>query len=140
VLRVPDVADDRVELGVRDRVRREPWHHVRTDPDGLGDLHRRRILERRRHDVGDVAALGDDLMAACAVLGEQVLTGGKIAALRVRMRNTGAVSERGDVGDQRIDLARPEQEARAARLDADPPQGHVAGAQVEICGERPDAV
>src|SRR5581483_3040571 len=56
-----DVADDRVELPVRDRLRRELRHDVRADAHRLGDLHVGRILERRRQRAGDDAALRDHL-------------------------------------------------------------------------------
>src|SRR5256885_3389400 len=61
VLRVLDVADDRVELRIRERLLREPRRHVRADADGLGDLRRGRVLERRgqrsRHAAPPAAAL-----------------------------------------------------------------------------------
>src|SRR4029079_5811656 len=53
VLRVLDVADDRVELAIGDVLLREGRHHVGADPDGLCDLRRRRVLERRRERPGD---------------------------------------------------------------------------------------
>src|SRR3954464_14483278 len=51
MLRVLDVADDRVELAVADRLRRERRHHVRADADGFGDLRRGRVTERRWYGV-----------------------------------------------------------------------------------------
>ena len=67
-LRVLDVGDDRVELAVRERLLREAGHHVRPDADGLGDLRRRRVLQRRRFRSRQIPALGDHLVATGAVL------------------------------------------------------------------------
>ena len=64
----------------------------------------RRVVERRRHGAGDVAARRDDLMAAGAVLGEELLALRQAAALRLRGSGRPALAERGDVGDERVDL------------------------------------
>src|ERR1051326_1369116 len=57
VLHPVDVADDRVELPVRYRLRGEARHDVGPDANRLRDLHVRRTLERRRERTGDDAAL-----------------------------------------------------------------------------------
>src|SRR5438270_8184487 len=81
MLRPVDVADDRVELMVRDRLRRELRHDVGADADRLRDLHVRRVLERRRKRSGDDAALRDHLMTPGAVVREQVQALREIPAL-----------------------------------------------------------
>src|SRR5947209_7884236 len=81
MLRPVDVADDRVELPVRDRLRRELRHDVRADADRLRDLHVRRALERRRKRSRDDAALRDYLVTARAVIGEQAQPLGEAPAL-----------------------------------------------------------
>src|SRR5579862_502865 len=139
VLRPVDIADDRVELPVADRPLRETRHDVRPDADRLCDLDVGRVLERRwersRHD----APLRDDLMAAGAVFREELKSLRQVPLLRVRRRDGRALAERGDVGDERADLTLREQHARTARLEADLVQRHVAGAKVEVGGERADA-
>src|SRR3954453_12201969 len=72
VLRVLDVGDYRVQIPVRQRFRREARHYVRADPDGLRDLGRSRILQRRRDGVHHVTALGNDLVATGAAIREEV--------------------------------------------------------------------
>ena len=47
--------------------------------------------------------------------------------------------ERGDVCDERVDLHRPEQAPRAARLQADALERHVARAEIEVRRARADA-
>src|SRR5436190_1687684 len=88
----------------------------RSPGRSLGHLRRRGALERRRERTRDVAALGDDLVAAGAVIREQVLPLRQTAALRMRLGDRRPGPERGDVGDQRPDLGLREEHALAARL------------------------
>ena len=131
MLRVVDVGDDRVELAVRDRALGEARHHVGPDPHRLGDLRVGRVLERRRQRTGDVAALGHDLVAAGAVVREQLHSLGEVPALGLRLRDRRAVAERGDVGGQRVDL-RLAEERRAIAVA----RRRVAGAACSRCGGR----
>src|SRR5581483_11814868 len=89
--------------------------------------------------AGDVAALGDDLVTARAVVGEGAHALGEAAALGVRPRDRWPLAERRHVGDQRADLAARQQDATPARLQTDVLERHVAGRQVEVGGERADA-
>src|SRR3954463_7666038 len=139
MLRPDHIGDERVELRFRDLVRREARHDVRTDPHRLGDLRRRRFAERRRYGMRHIAATGDDLVAARAVVGEERLSLRDAAALRPRIRYSGALAERRDVPDERLDLPLGEEQPAAARLDAVPLERHVARAEVEVGRERADA-
>src|SRR5438034_4704725 len=140
MLGVLNVADDRVQMPVADLLLREPRHQVGPDADGLGDLHGRRILERRRNRTGDESALGDDLVAACAVLSKELQSRGERPALGMRRRNGGARAERRHVGDESADLLIREQDLVTPRLLVRIVERHVAGAQVEVRGERAHAL
>src|SRR5256885_1853721 len=74
------------------------------------------LVERELGAAGHVAALGGDLVAAGAVLGEEAEADRDAAALRVRVRHRLALTERGDVGDERVDLVRREERVAPRRL------------------------
>ena len=114
----------------------ETGHQVRPDSNRLGDLNRRRLVQRRRDRIGDVAALGDDLVAAGAVLGEEMQAVGDVAFRRIGVRDGRPFPERADVRDQRPQLPLGEEDAAAARLAAGGAERHVAGAEIEVGGER----
>ena len=118
--------------------RREARHHVWPDANRLGDLGRGRGLERRGDPARQVAALRHDLVAAGAVVGEQLLAVRKAAALGLRPRHLRPLAERRHVGDEGLDLLLGEQHPHAARLLTGLAQGHVAGAQVEVGREGAD--
>src|SRR5437763_6360833 len=138
-LRELDVADDRVELPVADRVLRELRHHVGPDPHGLRDLERRRPVERRRQRARHVAALPDNLVAARAVLREEGLALREAAELGLRLRDRRA-AEACDIGDEGPALNIAEREGFPAGLRAEVAERHVAGAEVEISGESAHAL
>ena len=74
------------------------------------------------------AALSDDLVAACAVLGEEVESLRDVARLGLRLRDRRPGPERRDVGDEVADLRLAEGDAPALRLHPEMWQRHVAGA------------
>src|SRR5436190_194037 len=63
----------------------------------------------------------------------------KVALRRVGPRDRRPLAERRDVRDEGADLPFAKQDSRATRLDAQPGQRHVTGAEVEVGGERADA-
>src|SRR5207302_11511528 len=136
--RIRDVADDRVELRAADLRRGEARHQVRARPYGLGDLDGGRSIERRRHGVRHVAALGVDLMAAGAVLGELLLALREVPALGMRPRDARPAAERGNVRHERGQLALREAHGCAVRLRVRRREWHIAGAQVEVRRECAD--
>ena len=140
VLRVLDVGDDRVELARREICLLEN-RGITYGPDAhrLGDLHaasRPRAAAGSR--AGDVPALGDDLVAARAVLGEHLLAAAEVS------RAPGAAS--GSAGRSRA-RRRTRSSARSAAAQEDAASGaaespicgerHVAGAEVEVRGRAP---
>src|SRR5436190_11859933 len=135
-----DIADDRVELTVGEPLLREGGHHVGPYSHRLRNLRRRRLVEWRRHGARDIPAARDDLMAPGAVAREEELSLRQVSPVRIRPGDGRPGTERADVGDERIDLARSEQQARTPRLDTDPAQRHVARREVEVGGERADPV
>src|SRR5439155_19710148 len=115
MLRVLDVADDRIDVGVAQLPLREARHQIWTDSHGLGDLHRAGVLERRNERTGYVPALGVDLVTAAAVLREQLESIRDVAALRMRRRDR-RTAERRDVRDEIAQLALAEEHTAAVRL------------------------
>src|SRR4051794_20465915 len=136
MLGVLDVRDDVVQLRVGDRALREARHQVRADPHGLRDLTRSRVRQRRDARSGHVAAACDLLVAARAVVGEELHPRGEVAALRLRRGDCGTVAERCDERDQLVELALAEHGPRALGLVVRVGKRHVARAQVEVGAER----
>src|SRR5204863_6218438 len=101
---------------------------VRAGPHGLSDLDRRRLVERWRDRVREVAAFGADLVAPRAVLGEALLPIGEVAVRRLGAGNARAAAERRDVRHQLGERALRELDAAAARYVVRIAERHVARA------------
>ena len=96
------------------------------------------MLQHRHLGAGHVAAFADDLVAAGAVFGEQLHPFGEVVVGGVRFGDRRPRAERGDVGDERLDLAVVEERRLAFGLFAGVRERHPPGAQVEVGGERAD--
>src|SRR5439155_9195126 len=95
-----------------------------------------RRLERRCDSAREEPSLSDHLMAAGAVLGEEAQPRGDAPLFGMRLRNRRARAERGDVGDELVDLYVGEARPRTLGLLVGIEERHVAGAQVEVGSKR----
>src|SRR5205814_8781810 len=90
--------------------------------------------------AGNVTAFSCDLVAAGAVVGEELQHTRETSTLRVRRRNRRTAAEPRDVADQRAQLELREEHARRRGLLADARERHRTGAQVEVGCERAGAL
>src|SRR4051794_14966751 len=87
VLRVLEVARDRVDLVLRECLLAERRHQVRADAHRFGNVDRCRVAYPRHARAREDPALAGDLMTARAVFRERLAPAREVAALRVDGRN-----------------------------------------------------